>query len=161
PPSYYEKAADRYRSLAEWMHRDGCSIVHLSPEVYLQGSFRYGTVIRPILTTEEYDLDLVCQVALSKLELTQKQLKKLIGDEVKHYARAHSFKDPAEEKPRCWRLNYADGVSFHMDILPCVPEDLAYIQELGKLLASNGQSPELAATAVAITCQRHHNYEVK
>lgn len=160
PPSYYEKAAGRYRSIGEWMHRDGSSIAHLSPEVYPQGSFRYGTVIRPLLATEEYDLDLVCQVALPKLEITQKKLKNLIGDEVKAYARAHSFKDPAEEKPRCWRLNYADDVNFHMDVLPCIPEDLVYIQKLANLLARNGQSPELAATAVAITCQRHHNYEV-
>lgn len=156
PPSYYQKAADRYRSLGEWMHRKESKVASLSPEVYLQGSFRYGTVVRPLFSTEEYDLDLVCQVVLTKAGVTQKQVKHLIGDEVKAYAKAHSFKEPAEEKPRCWRLNYADEVSFHMDILPCIPEDLAFIQQLVRL----GVPQELAAHAVAITDYKHRHYDV-
>lgn len=156
PPSHYQKAADRYRALGEWLHRKDSKVVHLSPDVYLQGSFRYGTVIRPLLASEPYDLDLVCQIVLSKSAVTQRYVKHLVGDEIKAYAEAHSFKEPAEEKPRCWRLNYADDVSFHMDILPCVPEDVAYIQQLALL----GVPPELAAHAMAITDKRHRNYEL-
>ena len=156
PPSHYQKAADRYLSLAEWLHRRDSKVAGLSPDVYLQGSFRYGTVIRPLLASEEYDLDLVCQIILSKSAATQKCVKHLVGDEIKAYAEAHSFNEPAEEKPRCWRLNYADDVSFHMDILPCVPEDVAYIQQLALL----GVPPEFAAHAVAITDKRHRNYEL-
>src|SRR5262249_47170933 len=144
PPSHYEKAAERYRSLGEWLHRRESKVAQLSPEVYPQGSFRYGTVIRPLLAAEEYDLDLVCQIVLSKSEVTQKYVKQLVGDEIKAYAAAHSFKEPAEEKYRCWRLNYADDVNFHMDILPCVPEDVSFIQQLARL----GVPPELAAMAV-------------
>jgi len=156
PPSHYQKAADRYRSLGEWLHRKESKVSHLSPDVYLQGSFRYGTVIRPLLASEEYDLDLVCQIVLSKSAVTQKHVKHLVGDEIKAYAEAHSFREPAEEKPRCWRLNYADDVSFHMDILPCVPEDQTYIQQLTLL----GVPPELAAHAVAISDKRHRNFEL-
>lgn len=156
PPSFYQKAADRYQSLGEWLHRKESKVADLSPEVYLQGSFRYGTVIRPLLASEEYDLDLVCQIVLTKSAVTQKYVKHLLGDEIKGYAEAHSFNEPAEEKPRCWRLNYADDVSFHMDILPCVPEDLAFIQQLALL----GVPPELADHAVAITDKRHRNYQV-
>lgn len=156
PPSYYEKAADRYRSLGKWLHREESKVADLSPDVYLQGSFRYGTVIRPLLAMEEYDLDLVCQILLAKSAVTQKQVKHLIGDEIKAYAEAHSFKEPAEEKPRCWRLNYADDVSFHMDILPCIPEDASLIWQLIAL----GVPQDLAASAVAITDKRHSNYEV-
>src|SRR5947209_2099673 len=79
PPSYYEKAADRYRSLGKWLHRKESKVAALDPEVYLQGSFRYGTVIRPLLKDEEYDLDLVAQVELGKGDVTQEQLKHLIG----------------------------------------------------------------------------------
>jgi hypothetical protein len=156
PPSYYRKAEDRYRSFGEWLHRKESKVVDLSPEVYLQGSFRYGTVIRPLLATEEYDLDMACQVLLSKARVTQKYVKELIGDEVKAYAAAKSFKDPAEETHRCWRLNYADDVNFHMDILPAIPEDASFINELAKF----GVPPELAATAVAITDDRHRNYQL-
>jgi hypothetical protein len=156
PSSYYQKAADRYTSLGEWLHRKESKVALFSPEVYPQGSFRYGTVIRPLLQTEEYDLDLVCQVVLSKAGVTQKQVKQLVGEEIKAYAEVHSFKEPAEERPRCWRLNYADDVSFHMDILPCIPEDLAFIEQLCKL----GVPREFAASAVAITDWRHSKYSV-
>ena len=156
PPSYYQKAADRYRSLREWLHRDQSQVVKLNPQVYPQGSFRYGTVNRPLLKSEEYDLDLVCEVVLSKSFVSQKQVKNLVGDEIKAYAEAHGFHDPAKEKNRCWRLNYADDISFHMDILPSIPEDQAFIARLEQL----GVPHDLAKTAVAITDKRHPKYAV-
>jgi hypothetical protein len=154
PRSHYEKATERYRSLGDWFHRDESGIAGYEPEVYPQGSFRYGTVIRPLVKTEEYDLDLVCQIALNKAQVCQSDVKYLVGTEVKAYAEAHSFKEPAEEKHRCWRLNYADHVSFHMDILPSIPEDS---QTTASLIHSRVPS-ELAATAIAITDNRHPHY---
>lgn len=160
PQSYYQRAADRYRSIGEWLHRKESKVASLSPDVYLQGSFRYGTVIRPLFAEEEFDLDLVCQISLTKSDVTQGYVKDLVGNEIKGYAVANSFKEPAEEKPRCWRLNYADEVSFHMDILPCIPEDLEYIQRLRQLLEKSDVPPALAAHAVAITDKRHCHYKV-
>jgi len=154
PPSYYQKAADRYRSLGDWFHRPVSAVREHEPDVYPQGSFRYGTVIRPLLRTEVYDLDLVCQLTLSKHHMSQKALKELVGGEVKSYAEAHDFKEPAEEKRRCWRLNYQDDVSFHMDILPSVPDDEAF----KALLVSQGIPRELADEAVAITDRDHPSY---
>ena len=158
PPSYYQQAADRYESLGRWLHRPESKVAALSPEVYPQGSFRYGTVIRPLNKAEEYDLDLVCQILLSKADVTQRYVKHLVGDEIKAYAEANSFNEPAEEKPRCWRLNYADDVSFHMDILPCIPESREFIQALREALLRSGESPDLANTAVAITDKRDARY---
>ena len=155
PASYYVKAADRYKSLGEWLCREESKVARYSPVVYPQGSFRYGTVIRPLFKTDEYDLDLVCQLLLlAKASLTQRQLKHLIGDEIKLYARHYNILKPVEEKPRCWRLDYADHVSFHMDILPCIPEDRIVIESLCRL----GVLINLAATAVAITDNRFPNY---
>ncbi len=155
PPSYYEKARDRYQSLGKWFHRPDSSVRDHKPDVYIQGSFRYGTVIRPLLKNEEYDLDLVCQLALSKGQMSQMALKELVGGEVKSYADANGFKDPAEEKPRCWRLNYQDDVSFHMDILPSIPDD----EQFKAFLISQGITKEFADKAVAITDNRHTEYE--
>ncbi|MCZ7645661.1 MAG: nucleotidyltransferase [Planctomycetota bacterium] len=156
PPSYYKKAEERYLSLGDWFHREGSKVAKLSPHVHLQGSFLYGTVTRPLFKGEEFDLDLVALVQLAKAGVTQKVLKALIGDEIKAYAEAHSFKENPEEKKRCWRLNYADDVSFHMDILPAIPEDLRVIEEL----VASGVTAELAATAIAITDLRHREYGV-
>jgi hypothetical protein len=154
PQSHYERAADRYRSLAEWLHRKDSKVASLSPEVYLQGSFRYGTVIKPLVASEAYDLDLVCQVNLSKINVNQKQVKELLGEEIAAYANAHSFKQSTKAKHRCWRLEYADDVAFHLDILPCIPEDAATIRQL----IEREVAPDLASHAVAITDDRHHSY---
>ena len=155
PRSYYEKAKDRARALEEWLQRDGSLIADFSPDVYPQGSFRYGTVIRPLFESDYYDLDLVCAVLLSKANISQKKVKELIGHEIQAYADAKQFNDPAEEKPRCWRLNYADAVSFHMDILPSVPEDPKTIE----LIVEQRVPRPLAELAIAITDNRHRFYE--
>ena len=108
-----------------------------------------------MLKKEEYDLDLVCEMNLSKSHVTQKQLKHLLGSEIESYAKRYGIQKPVDEGNRCWRLDYADDVLFHMDILPCVPEDLAFIQTMHTL----GVDPRLAATSVAITDKRHPKYE--
>jgi hypothetical protein len=156
PESYYELAKERARSLEAWLRRDGSSVARFNPDVFPQGSFRYGTVIRPLLDGDFYDLDLVCALDLSKADVTQKEVKELLGKEIKAYAEAKQFNDPAEEKNRCWRLNYADDVSFHMDILPSVPED----QRTIVAITGQGVPAALAEHAVAITDRCHPRYAV-
>ena len=131
PKSLYEQARDRHRSLGEWLKRDSSTIRQFEPDIRPQGSFRYGVVNRPLDPDDEYDLDNVCVLTtLGKSHLTQQQLKRLYGEEIKTYAREHGMLAPVEEHNRCWRLQYADDVSFHLDTLPCVPEDAAVILRL-------------------------------
>ena len=155
PASYYELAENRYKSLSDWFIRENSSIKKFSPYVYPQGSFRLGTAIRPLTEKEEYDLDIVCQLLLTKSDLSQRELKELIGNEIKSYAKANSFKTPASEKKRCWRLDYADKVSFHQDILPAISEDESIIE----VLVSQGVPRKLAKYAIAITDNRVANYD--
>jgi len=155
PASHYKLATERYRSLGEWLHRDGSRVADFDPAVCPQGSFNYGTVIRPLFEEDEYDLDLVCMLQLlSKDCVTQKYVKDLVGHEIKGYAAAHSMHSPAQEGKRCWRLDYADDVSYHMDILPSIPDDAATIRALVAL----GIDPDLAAHAIAITDREHTRY---
>jgi hypothetical protein len=158
PTSYYDKAVARYRSLGEWFAREASRIVAWEPAVSAQGSFRLGTVTKPTTAEEEYDLDLVCRLEkLGKTDVTQRRLKELVGEEVRAYAKSHGVKAPVEERKRAWRLEYADGVRFHIDILACVPEDLRL---LAHLVDDCGVEPELAAHAVALTCTSHRSYDV-
>lgn len=155
PKSLYEKAAARHKSLGEYLQRESSAVSRLNPDIRPQGSFRFGTVVRPIDPDDEYDLDNVCLLtSLTKLELTQQQVKDLYGEEIKAYAREHGMLAPVEECHRCWRLRYADDVNFHLDTLPCVPEEAAVIAGL----ASAGVPEELARRAVAITDRRHPEY---
>ncbi len=155
PSSHYQKARDRYESLGEWLHRPASQVLCFDPQVYPQGSFRYGTVIRPLSGGEEYDLDLVCQLAIEKDHISQAALKALVGGEIQAYATAHRMNEPAHEGNRCWRLDYADDVSFHMDILPAVPEDDSIKMDLQHI----GIPWHLAQHAIAITDRRHRGFQ--
>jgi hypothetical protein len=75
--------------------------------------------------------------------------------EIKGYASARNMNEPAHEGNRCWRLDYADGASFHMDILPALPEHDAFKRKLVTL----GIPWDNAQHAIAITDRRHPGYE--
>ncbi|MDC9603132.1 MULTISPECIES: nucleotidyltransferase [Gammaproteobacteria] len=123
PEVAYEKADRRYKDLGDWLQRPDSSCTEYDPHVYAQGSFRLGTAIKPS-QGEEYDLDMGCKLreGLGKDRISQKGLKNQVGKELELYRTARGIKEELAEKRRCWRLEYADGMSFHMDIVPCIPE---------------------------------------
>lgn len=156
PPSLYEKAVARHASLGEWLCRPESSLAAFDPVVRPQGSFRIGTVIRPLVEGDTYDLDQVVTLRnLTTREISQAQLKRMLGEELAAYARAHGMQ-PLEEKHRCWRLKYRDEVSFHLDSLPSVPANEAFVGRLRGL----GVAGDWAQRAIAITDDRHPQYHV-
>lgn len=151
PPSKFEEAKSRYEAIGNWLDRPESSIAQFDPSISPQGSFLLGTVTRPFNDTEEYDVDLVCRLHATKADFTQKSLKEAVGREVTLYARARSMAAP-EEHRRCWRLNYAAGAQFHMDVLPALPDSQRYqarlLMEGYRALA---EDDTLSGHAIAIT----------
>ena len=100
---------------------------HLSQanaQVYVQGSFMLGTVVRPHHRDGEYDLDLVSQLDVAKTSTTQQELKKRVGALLDDYRKEHNgeaCESPGEvsEGRRSWCLHYDN---FHMDVLPAIPD---------------------------------------
>lgn len=102
---------------------------------------------------------------LDKTSITQKQLKHLIGHELELYRNARGIKEELAEKKRCWRLEYADGLSFHMDIVPCVPESDTGRGLLKKRMVENSKFDEnlaqnVSQLAVSITDNTDSTYAV-
>jgi hypothetical protein len=166
PQSYYQKAHDRYRDLGGWFGRPGSSTEHHNPRIYGQGSFRLGTVIRPLTRDESYDLDIGCRLeaGISKHTHSQKQLKHLVGKELEAYRQARRIESPLDEKNRCWRLEYADDLPFHMDVVPSIPEELTKKASLVTAMESHGIGRSLAQDVARhsgnITDNRLPNYNV-
>lgn len=157
PKTLYQRGADRHRSLAEWLRRPASLLREFHPDISPQGSFRYGTVNKPLNANDDFDLDNVCILKkLTKGDITQADLKRLYGEEIKSYANAHNMLAPVEEHNRCWRLKYADEVNFHLDTLPGVPEDPEMVLRLLEL----GVPQDLAALAFAIPDRKHESYNV-
>ena len=71
----FDRAVTSYTALGEYINNQcDCSV-----SVYTQGSFRLGTVIRPLSDEDVYDLDLACEV-MEVPFITAKDLKNKIGD---------------------------------------------------------------------------------
>lgn len=152
----YKQAEERYQAIGKWLGRDESVLAPYSPEIYTQGSFRLGTVIKPISDAEEYDVDLVCEVKLTKDRVRQKRLKDAAGQEILGYAQANNMNSRPKEGRRCWTLNYADGAQFHMDITPALPDGNSF-----KLfLESKGLSNVWSGLAIAITDNTLPNYDL-
>lgn len=121
PDHVYEDATLKYEDVGDWLGADGSKLKQYSPEIYVQGSFRLGTVVRPISENDEYDIDLVCQLAITKDQTTQANLKKIVGDRLKARDDLAKILGPSR---RCWVLDYPaenQMPAFHMDVLPCIP----------------------------------------
>lgn len=165
PDSAYQKAKDRYEDIGEFLSRESSACHDNEPHIFPQGSFRLGTAIRPLDESEEYDLDLACKLTqgISHRTHTQADLKELIGGEIESYREARSIKVPVNEKHRCWRLEYADHLSFHIDIVPCIPEDASRQRLLTETMVAAGEDRALSENvthhAVSITDDRHPHYK--
>lgn len=167
PDGAYEKAEKRYKDIGEWLHREESTCLEYDPLVFSQGSFRLGTAIKPD-ADEEYDLDMGCNLrqGLSKADITQEQLKNYVGAELELYRMARGIKEELSEKKRCWRLEYADGLSFHMDIVPCIPESETSRDVLKMRMVENSHFDDVLAQsvselAVSITDNTDLGYKIK
>lgn len=151
----YKEAEAHYMAIGQWLCEEDSPLALYNPEIYTQGSFRLGTVVKPITDKDEYDIDLVCQLEISKEEVTQKELKQLVGDRLKANKTYKQMLDKKEGR-RCWTIQYADGAQFHTDILPTITEDPIFIGSL----KSAGIPETWAKHAICLTDKTFWNYDL-
>jgi hypothetical protein len=123
PDHVYEDATLKYEDVGEHLSADDSDLRRYAPQIYPQGSFRLGTVVRPCGRDDEYDIDLVCQVGIAKEGITQVDLKNKIGRRLKAREDLAKIISPLR---RCWTLAYpsqAGMPGFHMDVLPSIPNE--------------------------------------
>lgn len=124
PPGKYKEAVDRYEAVGRWLEGGNYPGGVGAPDIYPQGSFRLGTVVRPIRggVEADYDIDLVCQLAIPKDLTDPNTVKQAVGNRLNDHERYRRMLD--EEGKRCWTLVYSeqDGIGFHLDVLPSVPD---------------------------------------
>lgn len=162
PPGAYDKAHDRYKDLGAWFCEG--PLKDNNARIHAQGSFRLGTVIRPLHDGEAYDLDVGCRLesGINKHTHTQERLKTLVGDELEAYRKARQIKKELEEKHRCWCLEYADELRFSEDIVPSIPEEMTKQASLAEAMVKHGLTRGLADAVSRhsgnITDNRQANY---
>ena len=150
PPSKYREAKDHYEAVCAWLDAADSELSRYQLSIYPQGSFALGTAVKP-LGGEEYDVDTVCLLQLTTDQVTQKQLKDLVGNRLKHpQSRYKDMIEPRNGGRRCWTIRYADASKFHLDVLPAIPDDYGW-------LVARGVPRELAETAICLTDRKTWN----
>lgn len=164
PDSAYETARERYEDLGKWLSEPNkTESAQYAPQVSSQGSFQLGTAIKP-LRGGEYDLDITCVLrqGITKTSISQKDLKRMLGNDLRKYRQERQIQEQLIEKQRCWRLNYQDDLAFHLDILPALPQSEEKRQTLSARMATAGISDStatsIAENAIAITDNHHPAY---
>lgn len=121
-PSMVDQAVSSYQAVGKWIG-DG---INYDTLIFPQGSMNLGTTIKPISDKDDYDIDLVCLLK-NGTALSSERIKNIVGDRLKENE-IYCQKIAAEgEGKRCWKMQYN---SFHMDVLPCVPQYEYYIEPL-------------------------------
>lgn len=123
PDHVYEDATLKYEDVGEHLAAEDSDLRSYKPQIYVQGSFRLGTVVQPYGRGDEYDIDLVCQLEIKKESITQKDLKAKVGARLRVRDDLATILEPSR---RCWTLDYpaeAGMPSFHMDVLPSIPNE--------------------------------------
>lgn len=111
--SQYETARSRYESIGEWLAGGSAEFLQ-SAVIYAHGSIGLGTANKPI-GRNEFDVDLMCHLPGIGPAATATAVKALVGKRLREHAKYAAM---LEEKPRCWRINYAN--EFHLDITPSI-----------------------------------------
>jgi len=114
-PTQHQSAEEKYHAVAEWLSADSSPVRGLDPQIYAQGSLRIGTTVKP-LKSEEFDLDLVCELSASATAPPM-GVYELLWSRMESNLR---YQPLLRRRPRCIRIDYASD--FHLDIVPAVPD---------------------------------------
>lgn len=143
-----ENAERKYKAVAEELCAKGLDV-----DIYPQGSFALGTVVRPFTEGKDvdYDLDFICEINQKKENTAPHIIKNSIGDVLINSGRI------VKEDNTCWIIDYAniqDNIGFKLDIVPAVQEESGMINNL----VVQGVLEQYANTAIAITIKKNNTY---
>ena len=152
PPYMYEKAISRYKAVANYIgeHTD------MKTNMYAQGSFAFGTVVRPLKDGKDadYDLDFICEVEKERGEITASELRTIIE---KALVEGKLYDGKVEYFDECITIHYAEenGVGFSIDVVPAAHES----KENKDRLKNQMERPDLIDTSIAIPKKKKPIYK--
>lgn len=149
----YDQITNSYKAVGSYLADYPSPLSVYSPQIRPQGSFLFGTAVRPVSEDADLDIDLVCELTKKPSNWTQHTTKNAVGDRLKESDRYRKMLD--KEGKRCWTLIYADG-KYHMDVLPCIVNE-GYTTALERMLASSDLEVS-DTTAIRITENTRADY---
>lgn len=112
----YNKAVERYHSVADWLDRPESLLQGRVNRLYAQGSIAIGATIASKMRTDEFDIDVIADLALPIGTAPQHVLDLLYGSI--RGERGSRYYSMAERRTRCVTIHYADDM--HLDVTPAI-----------------------------------------
>lgn len=115
-PTNHDLAVTRYEAINDWLDRPESPLCGRVTLMYPQGSMAIGATIASKLRTDEFDIDIVAELALrhdAAPEAVLDLLYRAIRGE-----RGSRYYNMTTRRNRCVTVTYADGM--HLDITPAV-----------------------------------------
>lgn len=99
-PSMLKEATEKYEALSKYLHEHS----GLRANMYPQGSFALGTVVRPYYKGEDasYNLDFICEVSKERGEITPDELRNAIKSAL---SESKLYSDKLEECDECFTIH--------------------------------------------------------
>lgn len=150
-PTMYKNATEKYKAITSFLSDCG-----IEADMYPQGSFALGTIVRPNArnSSANYDLDFICQVTGSRANYSPSGLR----DKIEAALRSNGvYAERLTVYDKCFTIEYADinGVGFEIDIVPAVDES----SEIKSRLITKSADPQLIDTSIAIPkCSSERSY---
>lgn len=148
----YQQVVARYTAVSNHLAKEDSPLARFQPDILPQGSFLLGTMIRPIIESDELDVDLVCRLKGKVEDWAQKNVKEAVGDQIVTNEDYKRMLD--DEGKRCWTLIYSGA--FHLDILPALVGQEHY--NLFEKSYAGLQKEQIDELAIRITDNTLSNY---
>jgi hypothetical protein len=114
-PTDYQRAIEHYHAIHEWIEREDSPLFGLVQEFYTQGGFAIGATVARHATDDEFDIDIMAQLAL-RADADPEAALALLHEAI--CAEPDSrYHDKAERKTRCSTVFYS---GMHLDVTPAV-----------------------------------------
>lgn len=114
-PTDYGVAVDHYEAVCAWLQRDESPISHVFSRLYPQGSFAIGATIASRLRNDEYDIDVVAELAVGADTPPAVVLDALF--EAVNGKKGSRYHGKVQRRTRCVTVEYD---RMHLDITPAV-----------------------------------------
>ena len=112
----YERATQRYRTINEWIERDGSPLKDRVQLFYPQGSMATGSTAASRLRTDEFDIDVAAQLDLPP-DVPPSIALGLLYEAVRGEPGSRYYR-VTKRRTRCVTIDYADNM--HLDVTPMV-----------------------------------------
>ena len=114
----FEEQQERWNNLADYLIADLQKRSGYPLRTWLQGSYKFGTQVRPVRKGDEFDIDLgvyfIWQGAADGGNYEPVELKKKVQSSLEDYIADDVLEVVTPPKPRCSRIRFEGD--FHIDI---------------------------------------------